>query len=97
MCVYCSIGDYPFRHDPPWKLPQDHPAFPYVPAPVNPMAPQTDWNLSKLREYYDLLRRVKELEDQLGCPCEPNKADYLKLFEDRIAELERKVKDGKNG
>lgn len=90
MCVYCMIGDHPFRHDPPWKVPADHPAFPYIPQPVVPM-PAKDWPVERLREYLDLLRQVKALEDQIGCPCEPNKADYIKLFEERIAHLEREL------
>ena len=47
------------------------------------------WSLDKLTEFYDLLKRVKELEDRLGCPCEPNKADYLGLLRERIEKLER--------
>lgn len=67
-----------------------HPSYPYLPQPL-PNAPTVPWDLDKLREYHDLLKRVKELEERVGCPCEPNKADYLKLFEERIAELERRV------
>lgn len=87
MCTYCMIGDWTFKHDPPWK---PDPWPPQIPQPVVPM-PAYDWSLEKLKEYYDLLKKVKELEDQLGCPCEPNKADYLKLIGDRIAELEKKL------
>ena len=89
MCVYCNTGDTFFRHDPPWKLPQD---FPYVPQPVNPLLPINPWPIEKLKAYHDLLKRIKELEDKLGCPCEPNKADYLGMFEERIRELEKRVK-----
>lgn len=88
MCVYCNTGDFVFRHDPPWKIPQD---FPYVPQPLIPQPAITEWGLTKLREYYELLRAIKELEEKMGCPCEPNKADYLKMFKDRIAELEKRL------
>lgn len=85
MCMYCSMGDHTFRYDPPWYVP---PSTPYVPAPVVPTV--HPWDLERLREYYDLLKGIKELEDKLGCPCEPNKADYLTMFKNRIAELEAK-------
>lgn len=84
MCIYCMMGDWQFRHDPPWyeKVP-----LPYVPAPVIPPEQIKPWSLDKLREYRDLLKEVKELEDKLGCPCVPNKADYLKILQDRITAL----------
>lgn len=89
MCVYCNCGDWQFRHDPPWH-PQETPVWPpTVPLPVSP-APIVPWDLSKLREYHDLLKAIKELEDQLGCPCEPNKADYLALLRARIDLLEKR-------
>jgi hypothetical protein len=78
MCMYCMVGDWQFRHDPPWPNNPPFPTSPYIPAPVVP--PQKPWDLEKLVEFYDLIRRVKELEDKLGCPCEPNKADYLSLL-----------------
>lgn len=88
MCLYCNMGDHTFRFDPPWRdqqLPQ------YVPAPVTPMMPQwAPWGLDRLREYHELLKAVKEMEDKLGCPCEPNKADYLKMIKERIEALEAK-------
>jgi hypothetical protein len=93
MCVYCMIGDHPFKFDPPWPVPATEP---YIPQPVVPLTPDYQpWKLDRLREYYDLLQRVKELEDRLGCPCEPNKADYLKQFADRIAALERAARGEK--
>lgn len=88
MCVYCMIGDWHFRHDPPWKRDDFPPLPPQVPAPLVPVQP---WELEKLIEFQDLLRRVKELEDKLGCPCEPNKADYLELLRKRIEELEKRA------
>ncbi len=90
MCVYCMTGDFQFRHNPPWWVP---PETPFVPRPLIPQPAITDWDLTKLREYLDLLKRIKAMEDQLGCPCEPNKADYIGMFEQRIAELERIAKE----
>ena len=87
MCTYCMIGDHMFRYDPPWNPPYPSPL---IPQPLNP-APVNPWPLDRLKEFEDLLRRVKELEDQLGCPCEPNKADYLAILRDRIEALEKKV------
>ena len=90
MCTYCMIGDWQFHRDPPW-LPNDYPVWPTsVPVSIIP-APYAPWDLQKLREFEDLLRRVKELEDRLGCPCEPNKADYLGLLRQRIEELEKRA------
>ena len=83
MCVYCNMGDFQWRHDPPFERPQEYPS---IPSPINPL-PIVPWGLEKLKEYYDLLKAVKEMEDKLGCPCEPNKADYLSLLEKRIKFL----------
>lgn len=90
MCCYCMIGDHHFKFDPPWPNKPEYPWHPLIPAPLNP-APQPPWSLERLKEFEDLLRRVKELEDKLGCPCEPNKADYLGLLKKRIEGLEKKA------
>lgn len=93
MCVYCNMGDHTFRFDPPWK-PEPWPQ--QIPQPLHPLAPTWQpWDLARLKEYHDLLKAVKDMEDRLGCPCEPNKADYLKLIADRIAELEAKDRAAK--
>lgn len=87
MCTYCMIGDWTFRHDPPF-----YPAPPLVPQPLPYVPfPLTPWPLDKLQEYLDLLERVKKLEDALGCPCEPNKADYIGIIKKRIEALEKRV------
>lgn len=87
MCAYCMVGDHAFRYNPPW--PADRDTFPQIPAPEAPFSPP--WDLLQLKDFHDILKRVKALEDALGCPCEPNKADYLKLFADRIAKLEKRA------
>lgn len=90
VCVYCNCGDHDFHWNPPWH-PNDYPKWPpQVPAP-NPLTPIVPWGLERLREYEELLRRIKELEDKLGCPCEPNKADYLGLLRQRIEALEKRA------
>lgn len=92
MCTYCMIGDWTFRHDPPF-IPV--PGIPYVPSPL-PLSPSWQpWPLDKLQEYLDLLERVKKLEDALGCPCEPNKADYIGILKKRIEALEKRVAEKK--
>jgi hypothetical protein len=84
----------------PWV---DYPGVDYpnpndlLPLPVSPKSDIKPWDLDKLKEYLDLLQRIKNLEDQVGCPCEPNKADYLSLFKQRIEELEKKVEKKSNG
>lgn len=90
MCVYCYCGDEIWKWDRPWNVPTTDPDYPFLPKPIAPEVPN-EWNLQRLREYLELLRRIKALEDQIGCPCEPNKADYIKMFEDRISELERRM------
>ena len=90
MCCYCVIGDHFFRYDPPW-IPVN--PSPFIPPPLVP-GPFTPWPIDRLRELEDMLRRVKELEDKLGCPCEPNKADYLSMLRERIEALERASASG---
>ncbi len=91
MCTYCMIADWQFQRNPPWN-PHDPftPWPPQVPRPL-PQTPINPWPVDQLKEFADLLRRVKELEDKLGCPCEPNKADYLDLLRRRIEDLEKLV------
>ena len=83
MCVYCNMGDWTFRHNPPWNPPYQSPL---IPMPLNPL-PVIPWDYNKLHEYYEMMRQVKELEDKLGCPCDPNKADYLKILRERLDYL----------
>jgi hypothetical protein len=87
MCTYCMVGDEFFRNNPPWPNQPGYPWHPLIPQPVNP-APQPPWDITRLKEFEDVLKRIKALEDQLGCPCEPNKADYLDLLKRRIEDLE---------
>lgn len=86
MCVYCVIGDHTFKYDPPFKV--DPQQWPSIPQPVVPLV--QPWDLERLKEYLAILKEVKELEDKLGCPCVPNKADYIGLLEQRIKELKKK-------
>ena len=84
MCAYCNMGDHTFRYDPPFET--DPYRYPSIPRPRTPLV--TPWDLERLRDYHDLLKRVKELEEKLGCPSEPNKADYIGILEERIKALE---------
>ena len=36
------------------------------------------------------MKEIKEMEDKLGCPCVPNKADYIGLLEKRLKFLKKK-------
>lgn len=94
MCLYCMIGDHQFKFDPPWRDPfhPHQPIHPLIPAPLNPL-PTPPWGIDRLLEFEELLKRVKELEDKLGCPCEPNKADYLAILRARIEALEKRAGD----
>jgi hypothetical protein len=89
VCVYCNIGDHAFRHSPPWDEFQQPVPNPYIPAPAKPVD-VVPWPIDRLKEYLEILKEVKRMEDQIGCPCEPNKANYIELFEKRIAALEEK-------
>ena len=94
--------DPPFWPKPNELLPDPNmpivPAEPYAPYPwaIRPFSPPNDtitvpyepWNVQKLKDHLEILKQIKALEDKLGCPCEPNKADHIKLLEDRIAVLE---------
>ena len=91
MCTYCMIGDWQFRHNPPWPPTHNPPWPPSIPQPLQPAPQIIPWPVDRLKEFEDLLRRVKELEDKPGCPCEPNKADYLALLRERIEALEKKA------
>ena len=90
MCVYCYCGDSFWKYDPPF-YPKPDPLLPN-PAIWPQPQPYTPWSLEKLKEYLELLKQIKALEDQIGCPCEPSKADHIKILMDRIAELEKKAK-----
>ena len=89
MCVYCFMGDHVFRFDPPWDIQKELSPSPYVPAPTNPFRPIVPWEIERLKEYRYLLKEIADLEAKTGCPCEPNKADYLKMFKERIEKLEQ--------
>lgn len=94
MCVYCYCGDHAFRWNPPWqetRTPDElYPWHPLVPKPATP-GPHLPWSIKQLKEYMKLLKEIKKLEDKLGCPCEPNKADYLSLLKKRIKALEKRA------
>lgn len=87
MCVYCFMGDHAFKFNPPWN-PADPPYWPStVPQPQVPVV--QPWKIEQLKEYLELLKQIKAMEDKIGCPCEPNKADYIKLFEERIEHIKK--------
>ena len=87
MCLYCVCGDLIFKYSPPWN---PVPPNPYVPAPVLP-GPHIPWVIEQVKEYLELLKEIKALEDSIGCPCEPNKADYISMFEARIESLKKNL------
>lgn len=93
MCVYCATGDEFFQSPRPPFIPNPWP--PQIPAPII-VQPYQPWPLDRVKDLLDVLERLKALEDKLGCPCEPNKADYLTLLSERIAVLEAKVKEQTN-
>jgi hypothetical protein len=78
------MGDWAFRHNPPFYV--DPTVYPTIPQPVTP-GPHPKWTLEQLKEYRDLLKEIKEMEDKIGCPCEPNKADYIGLLNNRITSI----------
>ena len=96
MCTYCYCGDQAWKWDPPWPKPTKpndlFPWDPLIPAPANPLQPVVPWNLERLKEYKKLLEDIKRLEDELGCSCEPAKADHIGLLTKRIAALEKLAK-----
>jgi hypothetical protein len=97
MCIYCYCGDQTFKWDPPWQKPTIptpmQPWHPLIPAPQDPNKQIIPWDIERLKEYRDLLLQIHELEEKVGCECEPNKADYLSLIKQRIEALEKHNKD----
>lgn len=99
MCTYCMMADHTFKYNPPWP-PNQFPQYPAFPDPwrnVSPYfpnpAPHPTWDYDRLKDYRELLERIKTLEEKVGCPSEPNKADYLGLIDKRLAYLENKAAD----
>lgn len=96
MCTYCFCGDSMWRHDPPWRPVPGNPWHPRIPEPVVPTV-NPPWDVNRLKEFQELLERIKKLEDQLDCDCvEPDKPNYIKLVKDRIFQLEQRVADKQN-
>lgn len=93
MCVYCYCGDQTWKWNPPWEKPKREEEFypwdPLLPKPARPRKKIVPWNLQELREYLELLKQIKALEDQIGCECEPSKADHIGVIKKRIAALEK--------
>lgn len=89
MCVYCNMGDHAFKFHPPFPVPNSWPQRELIPQPLVQPIPQP-WELQRLIEYRDLLKEIRDLEAKVGCPCEPNKADYIALFDQQIAEMKKK-------
>jgi len=77
------VGDWMQKWDPP-TYPLDPQRFP------TPSLPAPTWPLEKLKEYEELLKRIKALEDSIGCPCpiERGKPDYLAIIREAIDKLE---------
>lgn len=93
MCVYCYAGDFTFKHDPPWQPLPHNPWHPNIPMPLTRPIVNPPWEIDRLKEFQELLERIKKLEAQVdGCECvEPDKPDYVQLVKDRIEQLEKKV------
>jgi hypothetical protein len=98
------VGDSIWKWDPPnwpntpvWPQPYGpgtvpHPGTakpnPLIPDPAPGVVPR-DWDLQKAKDYLEILKQIKALEDQIGCPCEPNKADHIQILEDLVAKLKK--------
>ena len=99
MCVYCMVGDFYDRYWPINPIPTPQPYYPAPPQPIiiQPVVIPDAEELARLKEMKDILERVKELEDKLGCPCDDpaqrGKPDYIKKIQARLEELEKLVKD----
>lgn len=81
MCVYCMISDWGRDHWVP-QIPQS-PNYPFYPPNMRP----------SLDEFEKLVKRVKELEDQLGisCPGNEHKQEWIKELRDKLDEIERRA------
>jgi BMFP domain-containing protein YqiC len=69
-----------------------------IPEPIKEPLPYNPWPIELLKEYEELLKRIKALEDQLGCEChEVEKPNYIKLVEERISQLEERATKNDKG
>jgi tetrahydromethanopterin S-methyltransferase subunit G len=86
------VGDFYGKYWPinPTPVPQPQPTI------IQPVVIPDVQEFERLREIQEILKRVKELEDKLGCPCDDpaqrGKPEYIKKIQDRLDELEKKVK-----
>lgn len=107
MCVVSQITDYGRKIWPdPWssapmtpggppfqEYPKFYPAFPAIPAAPAPKEEYDEALLKKFKEFMELINKAKETDvilDQPDCP-DPEKAEWIKKLEDRIADLEKKL------
>lgn len=98
MCCYCMVGDSIYKWNPPlWPHPGGtgpnplHPNLPpNVPNPAPGVTPQV-WPIEKAKEYLELLKQIKALEDSIGCPCpeEREKPNYIQMIQEGIDALEK--------
>lgn len=90
MCMYCFVADGFFKDQNPPVWPTPVPFVPLVPTPSPLPDPQyVGWPIERLRELLTILEGIKKLEDtMMKCPCEPAKADYVRLLKGRIEALE---------
>lgn len=63
----------------PWIIPTA------LPEPAPGVIP-TKWPIEKAKEYLELLKQIKALEDSIGCPCpeERAKPDYIKMLQEMV-------------
>lgn len=82
-----------WKYDPPFPQ-YTIPTVPSILTPLSQPRPlNPGWNAEKLQEYYDLLLKIKELEDRLGCACDGDrgKPDYLGIIKQQLDALQARV------
>jgi hypothetical protein len=101
MCVYSVMSDWAHRWIPqpgipPWT-PSPSDPYPY-PEPATPR--QVEWDPQMLKEFRDLLERVKRLDEQGGTkPCleaDERKQDFLADIKEQLDRIERNQDQNSN-
>lgn len=93
MCVYCMIPEWGQRWipNPGWPpyRPSDIDPYPY-PEPSTPQP--TKWTKQMLKEFEDIMERVRKLEEAAGggkCrEADPSKMDFIKKLRTWLDEQE---------
>jgi len=87
MGLSTDLGHHVFRHDTPWIISGNSQIPQLTPIQKAAVVP---WDIKRLKSFLLILQKAQATEQQVAgvsYPADP--IDYVKLFEERIAYLER--------